>query len=62
MDISNRSVWASVVEFVAQIASYSRSPQRKRDLHLLVGIGAGTVDVEVDDDVTVPLPVRPGFD
>lgn len=34
-----------VPEFVAQIASYTRSPQRQRDLHLLVDIGAGTVDV-----------------
>ncbi len=34
-----------VPEFVAQIASYTRSPQRQHDLHLLVDIGAGTVDV-----------------
>lgn len=34
-----------VAEFVAQIASYTRSPQRQHDLHLLVDIGAGTVDV-----------------
>lgn len=49
-----------VPEFVAQIASYTRSPQRQRDLHLLVDIGAGTVDVvtfnvhkddETDEDV-----------
>lgn len=33
-----------VPEFVAQIASYSRSPQRQPDLHLLVDVGAGTVD------------------
>jgi len=32
-------------EFVAQINSYRKSPQRRRDLHLLVDIGAGTVDV-----------------
>lgn len=34
-----------VPEFVAQIASYTRSPQRQSDLHLLVDVGAGTVDV-----------------
>lgn len=34
-----------VPEFVAQIASYTRSAQRQRDLHLLVDVGAGTVDV-----------------
>ncbi|MBZ0095669.1 MAG: hypothetical protein K8H75_09930 [Sulfuricella sp.] len=34
-----------VPEFVAQIASYTRSPQRQPDLHLLVDVGAGTVDV-----------------
>jgi len=32
-------------EFVAQINSYRKSPQRRRDLHLLVDVGAGTVDV-----------------
>lgn len=34
-----------VPEFVAQIASYTRSPQRQPDLHMLVDVGAGTVDV-----------------
>jgi hypothetical protein len=34
-----------VPEFVAQISSYTRSAQRQSDLHLLVDIGAGTVDV-----------------
>ena len=32
-------------EFVAQINSYRRSAQRRRDLHLLVDVGAGTVDM-----------------
>lgn len=32
-------------EFVAQINSYRKSPQRRRDLHLLVDVGAGTVDI-----------------
>jgi hypothetical protein len=32
-------------EFVAQIAGYVRSPQRRRGLHLLVDCGACTVDV-----------------
>lgn len=33
-----------IPEFVAQIAGYVRSPQRRRGLHLLVDCGAGTVD------------------
>ncbi len=35
----------AVPEFVAQITSYSHSPQRAEGLHLLVDCGAGTVDV-----------------
>ena len=35
----------AVPEFVAQITSYSHSPQRTDGLHLLVDCGAGTVDV-----------------
>lgn len=34
-----------IPEVIAQIASYVRSPRREDDLHLLVDIGAGTVDV-----------------
>lgn len=34
-------------EFVAQVNSYVKSPQRQPDLHLLVDVGAGTVDVAV---------------
>ncbi len=34
-------------EFAAMISGYIRSPRRKKDLHLLVDIGAGTVDVTV---------------
>jgi len=32
-------------EFIAQIAGYVRSPQRRNGLHLLMDVGAGTVDV-----------------
>ncbi|GHF12515.1 hypothetical protein GCM10017044_03090 [Kordiimonas sediminis] len=32
-------------EFVAQITGYVRSPQRQPDLHLLIDVGAGTLDV-----------------
>lgn len=35
----------AVPEFVAQITSYSHSPQRADGLHLLIDCGAGTVDV-----------------
>lgn len=34
-------------EFVAQIMSYVESAQRRNDLHLLVDVGAGTVDIVV---------------
>lgn len=34
-----------IPEVIAQIASYVKSPRREDDLHLLVDIGAGTVDV-----------------
>lgn len=35
----------AVPEFVAQITGYVKSPLRNPDLHLLVDVGAGTVDV-----------------
>ncbi|CAG8866501.1 hypothetical protein [Pseudomonas fluorescens] len=34
-------------EFVAQIAGYVKSPQRRNGLHLLLDVGAGTMDVAV---------------
>jgi hypothetical protein len=34
-------------EFVAQITGYVRSPLRQSDIHLLVDVGAGTLDVSV---------------
>ena len=34
-------------EFVALVSGYVRSPRRQDDLHLLVDIGAGTVDVTI---------------
>jgi hypothetical protein len=42
---SQRERVAAFPEFVAQINSYRKSPQRRRDLHLLVDVGAGTVDI-----------------
>ena len=38
---------SSFPEFVAQVASYVRSPMKSEDLHVLVDIGAGTLDVTV---------------
>lgn len=35
----------AIPEFVAQIASYVHSPQRQGDLHMIMDVGAGTVDV-----------------
>ena len=32
-------------EFAAQIAGYVRSSQKRKDLHLLIDVGAGTVDI-----------------
>ena len=40
-----RERFAAYPEFVAQINSYRKSPQRRRDLHLLLDVGAGTVDI-----------------
>lgn len=34
-------------EFVAQVTGYVRSPLRQPDLHIIVDVGAGTVDVTV---------------
>jgi hypothetical protein len=34
-----------IPEFVAEIASYIKSPQRQSDLHLLIDIGGGTIDI-----------------
>lgn len=34
-------------EFAAQITGYVRSPLREKDLHLLIDVGAGTVDTTV---------------
>jgi hypothetical protein len=34
-----------VPEFVAQIAGYVKSPQRRNGLHMLVDVGAGTIDI-----------------
>jgi hypothetical protein len=48
-------------EFVAQVTGYVRSPRRQDDLHLLVDVGAGTVDVTTfnvhrkDDIDTFPI-------
>jgi hypothetical protein len=36
---------AIVPEFVAEIASYTKSAQRQEDLHLLIDIGGGTLDI-----------------
>lgn len=48
-------------EFVAQVTGYVRSPLRRSDLHLLVDVGAGTLDVTVfnvherDDEDLFPI-------
>ena len=45
-----------IPEFVAEIASYTKSQQRQPDLHLLIDIGGGTVDIvtfnihKIEDD------------
>ena len=53
-----------VPEFVAQIAAYLKSPQVKNDLHILIDIGAATLDVAtfnivLKKDLTIPprIPV-----
>lgn len=48
-------------EFAAQINGYVRSPMRRSDVHLLMDVGAGTVDVAAfnvhqnDDDDVFPI-------
>ncbi len=48
-------------EFVAQVTGYVRSPLRQSDMHLLVDVGAGTLDVtvfnvhEVDGEDKFPI-------
>jgi hypothetical protein len=52
---------SSFPEFVAQITGYVRSPLRQPDLHLLVDVGAGTLDVTVfnvhEDDEEDKFPI-----
>lgn len=53
-----------VPEFAGQVASYIRSPQRNRDLHVMVDVGAGTVDIStfnVHDDNVSGSDVLPVF-
>jgi hypothetical protein len=63
--IDNEMV-ATIPEFGAQIHSYRASAQRQRDLHLLVDVGAGTVDIvtfhigeEHDTDTEVNCILEP---
>jgi len=50
-----------IPEFVAQIASYTRSPRRESGLHFLVDIGAATLDVVTfsiwDDGIQDQFPI-----
>jgi hypothetical protein len=52
---------AIIPEFVAQIASYVQSPQRQPDLHMIMDVGAGTIDVatfnihEIDGENIFPI-------
>jgi len=50
-------------EFVAQMAGYMQSPQRRRGLHALIDVGGGTLDIvtfivhKVEDEDTFPFLV-----
>ena len=50
-----------IPEFVAIIASYVRSPQRQSDLHVIMDVGAGTVDLatfnvhQIDGENVFPI-------
>lgn len=50
-------------EFAAQVAGYVRSSQKRKDLHLLIDVGAGTVDITTfnvhfsDDDDEYAYPI-----
>jgi len=43
----SKDSFACFPEFLAQMAGYVRSPMRENDLHMLVDVGAGTVDISV---------------
>lgn len=50
-------------EFVAQMAGYMQSPQRRKGLHALIDVGGGTLDIvtfnvhQIDDEDTFPFLV-----
>lgn len=44
-EISSSTTTSVMPEFACQLYSYLSSPQRQRDLHALVDVGAGTLDV-----------------
>jgi hypothetical protein len=51
----------AIPEFGAQIHSYRCSAQRQRDLHLLVDVGAGTVDIvtfHIGEEIDTETPVN----
>lgn len=65
-DLKNRLIhedaFALFPEFVAQVVGYVRSPLRRPDLHMMVDIGAGTVDISIfnvhesdEEDVVYPI-------
>lgn len=47
LEVIDSDAIALVPEFAAQVVGYVRSPLRQADLHLLVDVGAGTLDVTV---------------
>ena len=61
---AGQMVWdmvEAIPEFGAQIHSYRCSAQRQRDLHLLVDVGAGTVDIvtfHIGEEIDTETPVN----
>jgi len=51
VNLQDRLIFAETIglfpEFVAQVTGYVRSPLRKQDLHLMIDVGAGTIDISV---------------
>jgi hypothetical protein len=51
VNLQDRLICAETIglfpEFVAQVTGYVRSPLRKQDLHLMMDVGAGTIDISV---------------
>lgn len=65
VDLQDRLICMEAIglfpEFVAQVTGYVRSPMRKDDLHLMMDVGAGTIDISVFNVVKSEEENQGGF-